>query len=152
MADAQRIGRGIAVEELAGIRRVRLQPSQRATLSSWPFHRLGAFLAYEACCSGVPYAQVDPACASQVCPVLRCRNTSRGNRPHRGVFCCRSCGFAGPADHIAVCNVAGRAQVAWAFVNAPNDPAVEDGAVCPAHVGQAAEKGAGLGLQPWGVG
>ncbi|MFC8387375.1 transposase [Streptomyces sp. CB02400] len=39
---AQRTARGIAVEELGGIReRVRLRRDQRGTLSSWPFHQLG---------------------------------------------------------------------------------------------------------------
>ena len=42
VADAQRTGRGIALEDLQGIRdRVRLRRHQRATLSNWPFHRLG---------------------------------------------------------------------------------------------------------------
>ncbi|MBB5965657.1 transposase [Planomonospora venezuelensis] len=128
VADAQRTGRGIAVEELAGIReRVRLWPSQRATLSSWPFHQLGAFLAYKARRVGVPYTQVDPAYTSQMCPVTWCGSVGRGNRPSRDLFSCRSCGFAGPADHIAALNVERRAGVAWAFVDTPNDPAVESG-------------------------
>ncbi|WP_229811648.1 RNA-guided endonuclease InsQ/TnpB family protein [Streptosporangium pseudovulgare] len=128
VADAQRTGRGIAVEDLAGIReRVRLWPSQRATLSSWPFHQLGEFLAYKARRAGVPYTGVDPACTSQTCPVSWCGSVGRGNRPSRDLFSCRSCGFAGPADHIAALNVARRAQVAWVFVNTPNDPAVESG-------------------------
>jgi IS605 OrfB family transposase len=128
VADAQRTGRGIAVEDLAGIRdRVRLWPSQRATLSSWPFHQLGEFLACKARRVGVPYTAVDPAYTSQTCPVPWCRHTCRGNRPRRDVFSCRSCGFAGPADHIAALNVARRAGTAWAFVDTPNDPAVESG-------------------------
>ncbi|MFB4316103.1 RNA-guided endonuclease TnpB family protein [Actinomadura sp. 21ATH] len=47
VADAQRTGRGIALEDLQGIRdRVRLTRHQRASLSSWPFHQLGEFFAY----------------------------------------------------------------------------------------------------------
>ncbi|MFF5207247.1 RNA-guided endonuclease InsQ/TnpB family protein [Streptosporangium sp. NPDC000396] len=126
VAEAQRTGRGIAAEELAGIRdRVRLWPSQRATLSSWPFHQLGEFLAYKARKAGVPYLEVDPAYTSQRCPVAWCRHVERGNRRSRDWFCCRSCGFAGSADHIAALNVATRAGAAWAFVDMPNDLAVE---------------------------
>ncbi|MFI7637979.1 RNA-guided endonuclease InsQ/TnpB family protein [Nonomuraea sp. NPDC049400] len=128
VADAQRTGRGIAVEELAGIRdRVRLWPSQRATLSTWPFHQLGDFLAYKARRAGVAFVQVDPAYTSQMCPNSWCGHTARGNRPTRDTFRCRSCGFAGPADHIAALNVSRRASAVWVFVNMPNEPAVESG-------------------------
>ena len=46
VAEAERTGCGIAVEELTGIRqRVRLRKPQRATLHSWAFAQLGSFLA-----------------------------------------------------------------------------------------------------------
>ncbi|MEV1169602.1 hypothetical protein [Nonomuraea sp. NPDC049784] len=94
VADAQRTGRGIAVEELAGIRdRVRLWPSQRATLSTR----------------------------------------------------CGSCGFAGPADHIAALNVSRRASAVWAFVNMPNE-FVPAGSVRPEPVSQPGPRGASPGL------
>ncbi|MGH3311071.1 MAG: RNA-guided endonuclease TnpB family protein [Streptomyces sp.] len=49
VADAQRTGRGIALEDLGGIReRGRLNAHQRARLSTWPFHQLGQHLAYKA--------------------------------------------------------------------------------------------------------
>ncbi len=49
VTEAVRTGRGIAVEELTGIRdRVRLRKPQRVTLSSWSFHQLGSFLSYKA--------------------------------------------------------------------------------------------------------
>ncbi|WP_433249068.1 RNA-guided endonuclease InsQ/TnpB family protein [Actinomadura nitritigenes] len=124
VADAQRAGRGIALEELSGIRgRVRLRRHQRATLSTWPFHQLGTCIAYKAQRAGVPFLEVDPAYTSQTCP--RCGHVARGNRPDRDRFCCRRCGLAGPADHIAAVNVRRRARTAWAFVSMP-DPA-------PAH-------------------
>jgi putative transposase len=48
VAEAERTGCGIAVEELTGIRdRVRLRKPQRATLHSWAFAQLGSFLAYK---------------------------------------------------------------------------------------------------------
>jgi putative transposase len=119
VADAQRTGRGIALEDLSGIRdRVRLTRHQRATLSTWPFHDLGEFIAYKACRAGVPVLVVDPAYTSQTCP--RCGRVSRKNRPCRDDFCCVVCGLAGPADHIAAVNVRARARTAWAFVNPPH--------------------------------
>jgi putative transposase len=121
VAVAQRTERGVALEELQGIRdRVTVPRDQRARLSSWPFHQLGAFIAYKARRAGVPYLEVDPAYTSQMCP--RCGHTERGNRPSRDHFRCRRCGLAGPADHVAGVNVRNRARSAWVFVNMP-DPA-----------------------------
>jgi IS605 OrfB family transposase len=118
---AQRTGRGIAVEELGGIReRVRLRRDQRGTLSSWPFHQLGQHLAYKARRAGVPYLEVDARHTSQRCP--RCGHTERANRPTRDHFCCRRCGLAGPADVVAGVNVRNRARSAWAFVTMPVPP------------------------------
>lgn len=115
---AQRTGRGIAVEQLDGIRdRVRLRRDQRDTLSSWPFHQLGQHLAYKARRAGVPFLEVDPVYTSQCCP--RCGHTEKANRPDRDRFCCRRCGLAGPADHVAGVNVRNRARSAWVFVTTP---------------------------------
>lgn len=115
---AQRTGRGIAVEELGGIReRVRLRRDQRDTLSSWPFHQLGQHLAYKAAKAGVPFIEVDARHTSQRCP--RCGNTERANRSDRDHFRCRRCGLAGPADHVAGVNVRDRARSAWVLVTAP---------------------------------
>jgi putative transposase len=118
---AQRTGRGIAVEQLGGIReRVRLRRDQRDTLSSWPFHQLGQHLAYKAKRAGVPFIEVDARHTSQRCP--RCGHTERANRPDRERFCCRRCGLAGPADVVAGVNVRDRARSAWAFVTMPVPP------------------------------
>ncbi|MFD7321413.1 RNA-guided endonuclease TnpB family protein [Streptomyces sp. NPDC059875] len=118
VAVAQRTGRGIAVEELGGIRdRVRLRRDQRATLSSWPFHQLGQHLAYKARRAGVPFIEVDAAYTSQRCP--RCGHTERANRPTRDTFRCRQCGLVGPADVVAGTNVRDRARLAWVFVTMP---------------------------------
>ncbi|MCX4971334.1 transposase [Streptomyces sp. NBC_00554] len=115
---AQRTGRGIAVELLDGIRdRVRLRRDQRGAFSSWPFHQLGQHLAYKAKMAGVPFLEVDAAYTSQRCP--RCGHTEKANRPDRDHFCCRRCGLAGPADHVAGVNVRNRARSAWVFVTAP---------------------------------
>lgn len=118
MSVAQRTGRGIAVELLDGIRdRVRLRRDQRGAFSSWRFHQLGQHLAYKAKMAGVPFLEVDAAYTSQRCP--RCGHTEKANRPDRDHFCCRRCGLAGPADHVAGVNVRNRARSAWVFVTAP---------------------------------
>ncbi|GAA4627228.1 RNA-guided endonuclease TnpB family protein [Actinoallomurus vinaceus] len=120
VAVAARTERGIAVEELGGIReRVTVSRDQRARLSSWPFRELGEFIEYKARRAGVPFIEVDPAYTSQRCPVSWCGHTERANRPDRDSFCCRRCGFAGPADVVAGINVRERARSAWVFVNMP---------------------------------
>ncbi|WP_441297590.1 RNA-guided endonuclease TnpB family protein [Actinosynnema sp. ALI-1.44] len=118
VAVAQRTGRGIALEELGGIRdRVRLRRDQRATHASWPFHHLGDVLAYKARKAGVPVVTVDAHYTSQTCP--RCGHVARTHRPTREQFLCRQCGLAGPADVVAAVNVRNRARRAWVLVNAP---------------------------------
>ncbi|WP_199850402.1 RNA-guided endonuclease InsQ/TnpB family protein [Streptomyces sp. CMB-StM0423] len=118
VAVAQRTGRGVAVEDLGGIReRARPSRDQRAALSSWPFHQLGEYLAYKCRRAGVAFLEVDASYTSQRCP--RCGHTERGNRPTRDRFRCRRCGLAGPSDHVAGVNVRERARLAWGFVNSP---------------------------------
>nr|CTQ89830.1 transposase [Kibdelosporangium sp. MJ126-NF4] len=88
VAVAQRTGRGIALEELGGIRdRVRLRRDQRATHTSWPFHHLGSVIAYKARRAGVPTVTVDAHYTSQTCP--RCGHVARANRSSRDHFLCR---------------------------------------------------------------
>ncbi|MGI5223638.1 RNA-guided endonuclease InsQ/TnpB family protein [Actinoallomurus sp. CA-142502] len=124
VAVAQRTERGIALEQLQGIReRVTVRRDQRARQSSWPFRQLGEFIAYKARRAGVPFIEVDPAYTSQRCP--RCGHTDKANRPARDRFQCRRCGLAGPADHVAGVNVRDRARSAWVFVNMPHRPPPE---------------------------
>lgn len=124
VAVAARTERGIALEELRGIRdRVTVPRDQRARLSSWPFHHLEQVISYKARRAGVPVVFVDAAYTSQRCP--RCGHTARANRSERDWFCCRRCGLAGPADVVAACNVRQRARVAWVFVNMPQPQAAQ---------------------------
>ncbi|MFH1484914.1 MAG: transposase [Chloroflexota bacterium] len=112
VAKAKDTCRGIAIEELNGIRsRVTVRRSQRATLHSWAFHQLRSFLEYKATLAGVPIVSVDPRHTSQECPA--CGFVSRSNRPSQSIFSCISCGFAGPADTVAAGNIARRAAVNW---------------------------------------
>ncbi len=119
VASAERTGRGIGMEDLAGIRdRVRLSAAQRGELNSWSFHQLQAFIAYKAKRAGVPLVVIDARNTSRRCPL--CGHTTKANRPARDHFACVGCGLAGPADQVAAVNVRDRARKTWAFVNTPN--------------------------------
>jgi IS605 OrfB family transposase len=119
VAEAARTSHGIAVEDLTGIRgRVRLRKPQRATLHSWSFHQLGAYLADKALRAGVPLVQVDPAYTSQACS--RCGHIDQRNRVDQATFHCRSCGVVASADHNAAINIARRGVDGWGAVNRPH--------------------------------
>ncbi|MEU3165433.1 transposase [Streptosporangium sp. NPDC006930] len=119
VTEAARTGRGIALEDLQGIReRVRLRRPQRVTLHSWSFHQLGAFVAYKAARSGVAVMYVDPAYTSQGCSA--CGHIDRRNRPNQETFSCTSCGFAEHADVNAARNIAARGVAGWAAVMQPH--------------------------------
>ena len=117
VAKAEGTKRAIAVEDLTHIRsRITARRPQRATLHSWSFAQLQAFLAYKARLSGIPVHRVDPRNTSRLCPA--CGHIDKANRRTQAVFYCTSCGLAGPADVIAAGNIARRAAV-----NQPNCPA-----------------------------
>jgi putative transposase len=112
VAKAKRTKCAIAVEDLTHIRtRARARRSQRATLHSWSFAQLQAFIAYKAQRSGIPVHRVDPRNTSRTCPA--CGHKDAANRKTQSSFVCMSCGFAGLADMIAAENirVLGRALV-----------------------------------------
>ncbi|MER7912651.1 transposase [Streptomyces sp. NPDC096068] len=112
VVEAQRTGRGIALEDLTGIReRVRLRKPRRATLHSWSFRQLGIFIAYKAKRAGVPVVYVDPAYTSRECS--RCHHIDRRNRPSQAVFACRVCGFVEHADLNSSHNIAARGWSLW---------------------------------------
>lgn len=105
VAEAERTGRGIAREDLEGIReRARSRKPQRAALHSWSFAQLGAFIDYKALRVGVPVEVVDPAYTSQRCS--GCGHIHEDNRPTRDSFCCTRCGLSLPADWNAALNIA----------------------------------------------
>lgn len=110
VAKAQDTQRMIALEDLTGIRtRVTVRRSQRATLHSWAFFQLRAFVSYKAQWAGVPMVLVDPRNTSRTCPA--CGHVDKANRKSQSQFSCVVCGFSGLADHIAACNIASRAVV-----------------------------------------
>jgi IS605 OrfB family transposase len=109
---AQRTCRGIALEDLTGIRnRARLRKPQRIMLHSWAFAQLGAFLAYKATRAGVPLVHVDPRNTSRTC--AECHHVDKRNRPSQAVFHCRACGYRANADHNASRAIGHRAETAW---------------------------------------
>ncbi|GAA3953790.1 hypothetical protein GCM10022384_04100 [Streptomyces marokkonensis] len=95
VAEAERTGRGIALENLTSIReRVRLRRPQRATHSSWAFAQLGQFIAYKALKAGVPVVYADPAYTSPPAPEPNAATpTGRTGSPRPG-------SYAGPADSL----------------------------------------------------
>jgi len=119
VAKAKDTGRGIAIEELGGIRdRVTVRRSQRATLHSWSFFQLRSFIEYKAKLNGVLVVAVDPRNTSRTCP--SCGHIDKANRKTQDSFLCVNCGHAGLADHIAAGNISRRAAV-----NPPNVSTVD---------------------------
>jgi len=117
VTEAERTGRGIALEDLTGIRaRVRLRKPQRVTLHSWAFAQLGHYIACKAAMAGVPVVYADPAYTSQMCS--SCGHVSKKNRPDQATFRCTSCGFAEHADVNAARNIAARGAADWAVSHA----------------------------------
>ena len=112
VATAERTSRGIALEDLKGIRqRVTAKKDQRARLSSWAFAQLGAFVEYKARRAGVPLVYVDPRNTSRQCS--ECWHTHRSNRVDQAKFACRSCGIVLRADLNGSRNIAHRGEGAW---------------------------------------
>ncbi len=112
VATAERTSRGIALEDLSGIRqRVTAKKDQRARLHSWAFAQLGGFVEYKARRAGVPVVFVDPRNTSRQCS--ECWHTHRTNRVDQARFVCRSCGTVMHADHNGSRNIAHRGEAAW---------------------------------------
>lgn len=110
VAKAKDTARGIAIEELGGIReRTTVRKSQRATLSSWSFAQLRNFIEYKAQRMGVKVIAVDPRNTSRTCPC--CGHVDKANRKNQDKFLCVDCGFSGLADYIAAVNISRRAAV-----------------------------------------
>lgn len=109
VAKAKGTGRGIALEELGGIRdRITARRPQRATLHSWSFSQLRLFIEYKAKLMGVVVVAVDPRNTSRTCPC--CGHIDKANRKTQDKFLCTSCGFAELADYIAAINIGRRAS------------------------------------------
>ncbi len=89
--------RGIAVEELGGIRdRTQFRKRDRAKHSGWAFAQLRAFLEYKAKLAGVFVVAVDPRNTSRTCSA--CGHVAKANRKSQSSFACVQCGFSLNAD------------------------------------------------------
>ncbi len=103
-------GRGIALEDLKGIRdRISVRKSQRRQQHSWAFSQLRPFIEYKAQLAGVIVKLVEPRNTSRTCPVCGC--IDKRNRPSQSLFSCVSCGFSSAADTVAATNIGRRAAV-----------------------------------------
>ena len=111
VAKAKDTARGLALEELGGIReRVTVRgPKQRARLHGWSFFQSRQFVAYKAASAGVPVVVVDPRDTSRTC--LECGAVDKASRRSQAEFRCTSCGFESHADVVGARNIRRRAEV-----------------------------------------
>jgi putative transposase len=102
---AKDTSRGIAVEDLGGIRdRLPVWSKEsRNRLSGWSFAQLAAFLEYKARLAGVPVVKVDPRNTSRTCS--ECGHCEKDNRKSQEKFLCVSCGHRANADQNAARNI-----------------------------------------------
>jgi putative transposase len=125
---AKDTGRGIALEDLKGIRdRITARGGDaRNRLSGWSFHQLFSFLSYKAQDAGIPIVQVDPRNTSRTCSV--CGHCEQANRKSQAEFLCKHCGFSANADWNAARNhrlralAASKAVQNWTSMTPDSDP------------------------------
>jgi IS605 OrfB family transposase len=112
VGNAKGTGRGIALEDLKGIReRITARGTDaRNRLSGWSFGQLYGFLAYKAELAGVPVVTVDPRNTSRTCAA--CGHCEQSNRKSQSEFVCKACSHRAHADRNAALNIALRAQAA----------------------------------------
>ena len=102
---AKDAGRGIAVEELKGIRE-RLPVwgrDARNKLSGWSFAQLVAFRSYKAALAGAPLVKIDPRNTSGT--RAECGYCDKTNGTCQAKFLCVSCGHHAHADQNAARNI-----------------------------------------------
>jgi putative transposase len=110
VAKATDTGRGVAIEDLEGIRnRTRFRKKQRDRMSKWAFAELRGYIEYKAALAGVKVQAVDPRNTSRRCP--ECNHVSEKNRIRRDVFLCDACGYFDHADIVGAKNIRSGALV-----------------------------------------
>jgi putative transposase len=128
VATAQGTGRGLALEDLRGIRdRITVTKAQRARISGWSFRQLDQFVLYKALANNVPVVFVDPRDTSRTCPMPGCRHVDAANRPSRDVFRCVKCGHEREADWVGAENISQKAEVNRLSVLESGNPLGESG-------------------------
>lgn len=103
VASAKEQGKGIAIEDLTGIRFTskRRRKKFRTKLGRWGFYQLRCFLEYKAKLSGVKLIIVNPAYTSKTC--CCCHHVGKRNNKS---FKCQNCGNDTDADVNASINIA----------------------------------------------
>ena len=125
VAKAKDTGKGIALEDLKGIRdRTRFRKPQRAQMTGWAFFQLRQFIEYKAQLAGVVLGIVDPKNTSRTC--AECGHCEKANRQSQEKFLCKRCGHQNHADINAARNIRARASVSMPIVSS-----------CPASVAAA---------------
>ena len=110
VAEATGTARGIALEDLTGIRgRTQFRQPQRAKMAGWSFAQLRSFVEYKAKLAGVPVALVDPRNTSRGCS--QCGHVAQANRRSQARFSCKACAYTANADFNAALNIKYRAPV-----------------------------------------
>lgn len=100
---AKEQGKGIALEDLTGIRNNSQKRNKefRKKLGNWSFSQLRKFIEYKAQLNGVPVVIIKPAYTSQTCN--QCKYIGKRTNKH---FKCNNCGNETDADFNAALNIA----------------------------------------------
>lgn len=100
---AKSAGKGIAIEDLTGIRDTASNRGKkmRARIGRWGFYQLRVFLSYKAILKGVRLVVIEPAYTSQMCNACYRIGKRRGE-----VFKCQNCNVLSNADVNAAKNIA----------------------------------------------
>lgn len=103
VAKAKQENKGIAIEDLSGIKKTAKPKSKalKTNLHMWSFAQLRQYLTYKATLNGVKIFVIPPAYTSQTCNV--CFHI--GDRNGKS-FSCKNCGNVADADYNAAKNIA----------------------------------------------
>lgn len=102
VAKAKEENKGIAIEDLGGIRKAKTKSKANKTeLNRWSFYQLRQYLTYKAALNGVKLFVIPPAYTSQTCNVCFHIGERKAKR-----FSCTNCGNVADADHNAAKNIA----------------------------------------------
>jgi putative transposase len=126
---AKDTGRGIALEDLTGIRErtATVRAKDRPRMTGWSFFQLRSFVEYKAKLAGVPVVLVDPRNTSRTCHV--CGHCEQANRKNQAEFVCKHCEHSSNADFNAARNIRDRADCKAASKLAIVDPGWNPGEI-----------------------